>query len=459
MASMIKPCDICGDPGVAEAIIICSECQVAREHLYCMREFRTQAPPWWRCEECQSQSQITSPKTTDDEPETKNVSTFPQQTTFATERRNKNRIASKYGFKEKWVDKGRTKYLSCDEAVKLSSGSMKVNNSRNEFRSAHGMSKSVTPPRVFQRSTGLKEKATLPTCERVHIKSPKEERNIKPKLQQHVVQQSISPKDKATPLTYERVHIKSPREERIVKQSVSPREKAAVPFQNRGNAMQPVKSPRVEGTDLEKEPKTSCKNHADVEAGRSCAAKPNLTSGLPVSEMHDPYIPALNSYWKGCFYLPNGTQTFNEAFTAHPPSRVHYKVYETVKKMPERIYFQRVSYHDLRMDIFPADRDDIGLYFFPMFKKRGENDISIIDCMWRNNLVMKSNVEGAELFVLSSRVLPSHAQEYQGNNFLWGVFRGPKTAVKVAHSPPSTVVKREACYDDVPPGFTRICRS
>ncbi|KAJ0786112.1 putative chromatin regulator PHD family [Helianthus annuus] len=217
MASMIKPCDICGDPGVVEAIIICSECQVAREHLYCMREFRTQAPPWWRCEECQSQSQITSP-------ETKNVSTFPQQTTFATERRNKNRIASKYGFKEKWVDKGRTKYLSCDEAVKLSSGSMKVNNSRNEFRSAHGMSKSVTPPRVFQRSTGLKEKATLlPTCERVHTKSPKEERNIKPKLQQHVVQQSISPKDKATPLTYERVHIKSPREERIVKQSVSPR--------------------------------------------------------------------------------------------------------------------------------------------------------------------------------------------------------------------------------------------
>ncbi|MFS7912150.1 hypothetical protein Hanom_Chr02g00126481 [Helianthus anomalus] len=433
-----------------------------------MREFRTQAPPWWRCEECQSQ--ITSPKTTDDEPETKNVSTFPQQTTFAIERRNKNCIASKYGFKEKWVDKGRTKYLSCDEAVKLSSGSMKVNNSRNEFRSAHGMSKSMTPPRVFQRSTGLKDKATPSTYERTSDKSPKEVRNFKSNLPQHVVQQSISPKEKATLPTCERVHIKSPREERIVKQSVSPREKAAVPFQNRGNAMQSVKSPRVEGTNLEKEPKTSmhhektetisgCKNDADVEAGRSCAAKPNLTSGLPVSEMHDPYIPALNSYWKGCFYLPNGTQTFKEAFTAHPPSRVHYKVYETVKKLPERIYFQRVSYHDLGMDIFPADRDDIGLYFFPMFKKRGENDISIIDFMWRNNLVMKSNVEGVELFVLSSRVLPSHAQEYQGNYFLWGVFRRPKTAVKVAHSPPLTVVKREACYDDVPPGFTRICRS
>ncbi|KAI7739658.1 hypothetical protein M8C21_031099 [Ambrosia artemisiifolia] len=595
--SMVERCDICGNPGVIEAIVICCECQVAREHLYCMREFMTEAPPWWRCEECQTPS----PKTTDDEQKTKlvstllqqttlpddeqikkEVSTLQQQSTLAIKGQNKNRNASKSSFKEKWVHKGRTKYLSCDEAAKLSSGSIKSNNSKTEFHSAHIMSKSMTPPRVFQRSTGLKEKATASTCirtsikspqkersfkptlqqpvvkqsfspkekatsstcernikspqegrslkpnlqqpvvqpsfspkekatlttsERAHIKSPKEERNVKPNLQkpvqqsfspkekatastcesttikspqeekslkpnlqQPVVQQSFSPKGKATLPTCEKAHIKSPKEGRnvkinlqqpVVQHTVGPKEKDVLPFQNRGNATQSVMSSRVGGTHLEREMKTSCKNHAaDVEACRSGAGNPNITSGSLVSEMHDPYTPALNSYWKGCFYLPNGSQKFNEAFSAHPPSRVHYKVYEIVKKMPESIYFQLVSNHDIRVDIFPADRDDIGLYFFPMFKRRSENDVSIIDFMWRNNLVMKSNVEGLELFVLSSLVLPSHAQEYKGNYFLWGVFRGPKTAMKVADKPPLVAVKREPCYDDddVPPGFKRICK-
>ncbi|KAI7751798.1 hypothetical protein M8C21_024743 [Ambrosia artemisiifolia] len=361
-----------------------------------------------------------------------------------------------------------------------------------------------------QQSFSPKEKATASTCESTTIKSPQEEKSLKPNLQQHVVQESFSPKGKATLPTCEKAHIKSLKEGRnvkinlqqpVVQHTVGPKEKDVLHFQNRGNATQSVMSSRVGGTHLEREMKTTknellhppkedisrhieelpnnlkkdektktisgtkigCKNHAaDVEACRSGAGNPNRTSGSPVSEMHDPYTPALNSYWKGCFYLPNGSQKFNEAFSAHPPSRVHYKVYETVKKMPESIYFQLVSNHDIRADIFPADRDDIGLYFFPMFSRRSENDVSIIDFMWRNNLVMKSNVEGLELFVLSSLVLPSHAQEYQGNYFLWGVFRGPKTAMKVADKPALIAVKREPCYDDddddVPPGFKRICK-
>lgn len=73
--------------------------------------------------------------------------------------------------------------------------------------------------------------------------------------------------------------------------------------------------------------------------------------------------------YRGCFHLPNWPQTFNDAFKAHPPSRIHYKVHETVMKMPENICFELVPNHEIRMEIFPADRDDIALYFFPIFKR------------------------------------------------------------------------------------------
>ncbi|KAI3807416.1 hypothetical protein L1987_23343 [Smallanthus sonchifolius] len=526
--SMIKTCDICGDPGVTEAIFTCSECKVAHEHLYCMRELRTKLPTFWRCEDC-DRNKLVLPKRTDKEQKTQKISTLMERSPLVVEGPNKNHIASQFNFKEKWVDKGKTKYLSCDEAVKLSSGSMKINHTpRKEFHSAQGMSKSMSPPRVFQQSTGLKEKATpsiksparertsikspqeatpsikSPARERTSIKSPQEERNFKANLQQPIFQQSSVPKEKATPSikspARERTGIKSPQEERnskanlqqpVFKQSSGPKEKA-VPLQNRGNATQPVNSAmpsrRVERTNPEREMNTTknellsskkeadiirhievpkvlkklertetsgCKNAADVEAGRSDAVTPNLACGLPVSEMRDPFIPSLNSYWKGWLYIPNGPRKFNGAFKAHPPSRTNCKVYETLKKMPETIHFELVPDHEIRMEIFPAERDDIGLYFLPIFK-RSEDDRSIIDFISSQNLVMKGYVDGVELLVLSSRVLPSHCQEFQGNYFLWGVFRRRKTVKKVADKRPLMEANREPC-GDVPPGFKKIC--
>lgn len=129
---------------------------------YCMRVFTIEAPPFWRCEECVENKQVSS--TTDKEQKTQTVSSIMQRTTSVVEVSTKKNIASHLNFKEKRVDKGKTKYLSCDEAVKLSSGSMKPNYSpKKESHSAHAMSKSVLPPRVFQPSTGSKGE-TVPEC-------------------------------------------------------------------------------------------------------------------------------------------------------------------------------------------------------------------------------------------------------------------------------------------------------
>ncbi|KAI3685034.1 hypothetical protein L6452_34265 [Arctium lappa] len=388
--NMAKPCDICGDDGVFEAIVTCCECKIARQHLYCMRIFRTEVPPFWSCEECE-QNKLVSPRPSLKEhlPEasTQKVPSLMQTTTRVLGGQNKNAFASRFNFKEQRVHTGRTKYISCEEAVKLSSFAKQSDQpSRNAFCSGQGSSKHMPPPR-----------------EKTLIKTPQQEKTTKfeQHLQQPVVQKSTGLKA----------------------------EKAVLPLRNRGDTTQSIKSCKRERTNTERETKmaksevlpprkeeagtrmhvevpkyfkrsetantkTGSKNHADVEAGSSDAGKSNLTGGMPISERNRPYIPALHAYWKS------------------------------------------------------------------------ENSNSIMDFLWRNNLLMRSFVDGVELLVLSSRLLQPHSQEFQGNCFLWGVFhkiRRPnviKKAVqgeKVDTTRPFLEAKREP-YDDCPPGFKKISK-
>ena len=65
---------------------------------------------------------------------------------------------------------------------------------------------------------------------------------------------------------------------------------------------------------------------------------------------------------------------------AHPPSRVHMKVYEAMMNMPESINFE-LAPQELYMEMFSdslPNKDDIGLYFFPSLKKRFESKPYII---------------------------------------------------------------------------------
>ncbi|GKC75392.1 SHI related sequence 1-like protein, partial [Tanacetum coccineum] len=58
----VKPCQICGDQGVPEAIITCCQCKSSREHLYCMQVLTTEVPTFWHCDECK-ETKLASPKT------------------------------------------------------------------------------------------------------------------------------------------------------------------------------------------------------------------------------------------------------------------------------------------------------------------------------------------------------------------------------------------------------------
>nr|XP_043637967.1 uncharacterized protein LOC122608965 [Erigeron canadensis] len=255
----VKPCDICGDIGVVEAIITCCECKASREHLYCMRVVRTEVPPFWTCLECE-QKKLISPFTSDEqklETPTKNVLSSPGKSARVLEGPKRPLLASRFHFKEKRVDTGRTQYLSCEEATKLSTGSNK--RSKTPLRSVHGSPKSMPPP-----------------CERTPVKSPIRERttqherskSLEPELKQPFRQQSASPNGKAVmPFTNKhdatpsiksperaRTPIVSPSCERaakfephlqqlIVQQSTCLKEKVVLSFHNKGCAARYTKSP------------------------------------------------------------------------------------------------------------------------------------------------------------------------------------------------------------------------
>ncbi|XP_024971997.1 uncharacterized protein LOC112510879 [Cynara cardunculus var. scolymus] len=390
MGSKDKPCDICGDDGVFEAIVTCCECKIARQHLYCMRIFRTEVPPFWSCEEC-DQNKLVSPRPSFKEhlPEasTQKAPSLMQTISRTSGGQNKNAFASRFNFVEQRVHTGKTKYISCEEAVKLSSFAKQSDPpSKNAFCSAHGSSKLMPPPR-----------------ERTLIKTPQQERTTKfePQLQQPVVQKSTSLKaEKAIPSlrnrgdaaqcvkSCKRERANTEREMKTAKSEVLPPRKEVA--DTRMHIEVPKSSKRSETANT----KAGGKNHANEEAGSCDAGKPNPTRGMPVSEMSRPYIPALHAYWKY------------------------------------------------------------------------DNSNSIMDFLWRKNLLMRSSVDGVELLVLPSTLLQPHSQEFQGNYFLWGVFRRIrhpsilKKAVqdgKVGDTRPLLEAKREP-YDDCPPGFQEICR-
>ncbi|XP_031105785.1 uncharacterized protein LOC116010493 [Ipomoea triloba] len=114
-------CDVCGDIGCAETIITCAKCKINQEHFYCMETFRMEAPEVWLCEDCipRNGNQSSFGKS--------GVTVPPNFTTSCKDHRENlqcayprklNRGHGWVGW-EKKVAKGRTKYISVEETLVL----------------------------------------------------------------------------------------------------------------------------------------------------------------------------------------------------------------------------------------------------------------------------------------------------------------------------------------------------
>lgn len=167
-----------------------------------------------------------------------------------------------------------------------------------------------------------------------------------------------------------------------------------------------------------------------MESGNFDAENHDLMDILPEAEKCF-QVPALHSYWKGSFEIVtnNNNKELNDGFRAHPPSKVRRKIYEFSKKLPEVLQFKMLPRDSVWTEIFQDDcpnEDDIGMYFFSNNSQRSANYIFLLEFMETQELVMRCYMDGVELFVFTSKLLSSKSQRWNGEYFLWGVFRRVK---------------------------------
>ncbi|KAL8457554.1 hypothetical protein ACS0TY_035425 [Phlomoides rotata] len=400
-----KVCDICGHTGVIDAMLYCSQCEVNHEHMYCARVLLEEFVDGWICGECEfsnkpmpEASPLLRQGSKSKPVEVGKCHELPAE---SKKLHNESRVGS--GNWEKRVETGKTKYLPVNEAIMLSSGEMSCVN----FRWC---------PKPKQPTRSAIRRKTVPMNFSSH-QDPASGSSKQPKLQR--LGKAICEKQLQRPT------------------------KLAVPV----SSLQPSEAPR--NRDMQKElprdiqwaqtkarrvlKKQSCTPNlgpitiTGVDSLTTNEQKINDANVLPLEKCS--WAPALDVLWKGSFNIQE--DKLNPQIQAHPPFRVHRKVYEFSMKMPDVLHFQLVSAKTCWLNVFnelTPDEKDIALYFFPSVEGRWAEYISLVESISMRDLALKEQIDDIELFVFTSKRLPLNFQCVDENYYLWGVFHRPKHA-------------------------------
>ncbi|XP_037493031.1 uncharacterized protein LOC105640618 isoform X2 [Jatropha curcas] len=159
MLILVKTCHICGDVGFLEMIVTCFQCKITREHVYCMPVLLLSTPEIWICEICQSSKDKESQQSFMEEHfplaltpnNSEIVHNDTMQSMAAGNLRDYSRILVHLQ-KETAPGKGELTSSSSEEAIKLSSGTQKVENSSP---STQGPSSGQSISRIISTRTAI----------------------------------------------------------------------------------------------------------------------------------------------------------------------------------------------------------------------------------------------------------------------------------------------------------------
>lgn len=143
-------------------------------------------------------------------------------------------------------------------------------------------------------------------------------------------------------------------------------------------------------------------------------------------------VPQLECIWQGGFGIQRSGVFISscDGIQAHASSCASPKVHEIVRKFPQKILAEQAS----SLVMWPtqppeseAKEENIALYFFAKDLESYESNYKILmEFMTKNNLGLKANIDGLDLLIFSSKLLPKRSQRWNQMLFLWGVFRGRK---------------------------------
>ncbi|KAK4769734.1 hypothetical protein SAY87_030266 [Trapa incisa] len=139
-------------------------------------------------------------------------------------------------------------------------------------------------------------------------------------------------------------------------------------------------------------------------------------------------IPQVDFIWKGNFEVSRSEVVTNlfPSIQAHKSNRASDKVDEVMAKSPQKIILDevpRLSTWPAQFKDSPAVEDNIALFFFAQNLVSYEAYKRLLMHVTVNDLALKGHIEGVELLVFSSKVLPPGSQRWNNLLYLWGVFR------------------------------------
>ncbi|XP_057446837.1 uncharacterized protein LOC130738716 isoform X2 [Lotus japonicus] len=158
-------------------------------------------------------------------------------------------------------------------------------------------------------------------------------------------------------------------------------------------------------------------------------------------------VPNTDHSWLGKFLIHNseGIPRNCDGILAHLSNCASLGVVEVVDRLPGIILLEELP----RLRIWPPQfmgsrvtGENIALYFFA-------KDVDSYDTYYRglmnnminNDLALKGNLDGVELLIFPSNVLPERSQLWNQKMFLWGVFKVQKVN-NLANTPVSNSLKQ-----------------
>ncbi|KAH9322164.1 hypothetical protein KI387_016803, partial [Taxus chinensis] len=164
----------------------------------------------------------------------------------------------------------------------------------------------------------------------------------------------------------------------------------------------------------------------------------NYAMGVPLQGMFGFSWQKLSSWpefpflWRGSFEIIDkisGHQIF-DGMQAHPSNKASPKVYEVSKKFPSQLLLEQVQRCDAwpkRFQNSPPTDEDIALYILPVeIESCKIQYFELLEATIKQDLTLRVYLEFAELLIFSSKQLPESYHRYNGQMYLWGVFRGGK---------------------------------
>ncbi|KAJ7530720.1 hypothetical protein O6H91_14G016200 [Diphasiastrum complanatum] len=128
--------------------------------------------------------------------------------------------------------------------------------------------------------------------------------------------------------------------------------------------------------------------------------------------------------WRGGFeVVEEGRSIIYDGIQAHPSTKAVKEVYDAAMLLPSRLRLEEVQAHFLPN---PPDGGLIALYFKAISADSAETCMKLLDHMTKHNLVLRGLTTTAELLVFTSNILPRIEQCWNGEKFLWGLFRKRK---------------------------------